>query len=106
MRAYARQARNKQLEVDAAEIRIRAERRLGELISAQKAGEGLAQGKRTDLVPERNQVDRPTLAGRGVVGRDRARTHQDQRRACRDHVAWSGRHCLELPGNPWEYVAP
>ena len=36
MRAYARQARNKQLEVDAAEIRIRAERRLGQILAAQK----------------------------------------------------------------------
>ncbi|TPN69767.1 hypothetical protein FJ980_32865, partial [Mesorhizobium sp. B1-1-5] len=33
MRAYARQAKNKDLEADAAEIRIRAERRLGELIA-------------------------------------------------------------------------
>ena len=36
MRAYARQAKNKQLEVQAAEIRIRAERRIGELMSAQR----------------------------------------------------------------------
>ena len=44
MRAYARQAKNKQLEVDAAEIRISAERRLGELIKAQKDNVGLAKG--------------------------------------------------------------
>jgi hypothetical protein len=45
MRAYARQAKNKDLEVDAAEIRIRAERRLGELIRAQKTeGPGLNKG--------------------------------------------------------------
>lgn len=37
MRIYAMQAKNKTLEIDAAEIRIRAERRLGELIAAQKA---------------------------------------------------------------------
>lgn len=66
MRAYARQARNKELEADAAEIRFRAERRLGELIAAQKETVGLAQGKRTDLVPERHQVDRPTLAEAGI----------------------------------------
>lgn len=66
MRAYARQARNKDLEADAAEIRFRAERRLGELIAAQKETVGLAQGKRTDLVPERHQVDRPTLAEAGI----------------------------------------
>ena len=37
MHAYGRMAKDKTLEVDAAEIRIRAERRLGELIAAQKA---------------------------------------------------------------------
>src|SRR5690606_23443592 len=36
MRVYAHQAKNRQLEIDAAEIRIRAERRLGELIVEQK----------------------------------------------------------------------
>lgn len=44
MRAYARQAKNKQLEVDSAEIRIRAERRVGELIAAQKESGGLQHG--------------------------------------------------------------
>ena len=41
MRAYAKQARNRGLEVDAAEIRIKAERRLGELIKAQRETVGL-----------------------------------------------------------------
>lgn len=35
-RAFAKQAKDRTLELDAAEIRIRAERRLGEIISAQK----------------------------------------------------------------------
>jgi len=43
MRAYARQAKNRELEVDAAEIRMRAERKLGELITAQKETVGLAR---------------------------------------------------------------
>ena len=46
MRIYAMQAKNKQLEVDAAEIRIRAERRLGEMIALQKQSIGLNSGVR------------------------------------------------------------
>lgn len=42
--AYARIAKNKQLEADAAEIRIRAERRVGEMMAAQRATVGLAKG--------------------------------------------------------------
>ena len=38
VRVYARQAKNRQMEIDAAEIRIRAERRLGELMAAQRSG--------------------------------------------------------------------
>jgi hypothetical protein len=36
VRAYARQAKNRSLEIDAAEIRIRAERRLGEMLKLLK----------------------------------------------------------------------
>lgn len=46
MQAYGRMAKDKTLEVDAAEIRLRAERRLGELIAAQKASGGLNRGAR------------------------------------------------------------
>lgn len=45
MRAYARQAKNRGLEIDAAEIRMRAERRLGQLIEAQRTTVGLAKGR-------------------------------------------------------------
>ena len=44
MQAYGRMAKDKTLEVDAAEIRIRAERRLGEMLAAQKADGGLNGG--------------------------------------------------------------
>jgi hypothetical protein len=39
MKEYARRANNHQLEEDAAEIRVRATRKLGELIKAQKGGD-------------------------------------------------------------------
>ena len=44
MRAYARQTKDAQLEVDASEIRIRAERRLGQMIQKQKRTMGLNRG--------------------------------------------------------------
>jgi N6-adenosine-specific RNA methylase IME4 len=43
VRAYARQAKNKSLEVDAAEIRFRAEKRLGMMLGEQKKTVGLAK---------------------------------------------------------------
>lgn len=74
MRIYAMQAKNKQLEVDAAEIRIRAERRLGELITAQKLTVGLSQGGRPKTPSHEAGVYqeasggrvRPTLADVGI----------------------------------------
>jgi N6-adenosine-specific RNA methylase IME4 len=46
IRVYARQANNKQLEIDASEIRFRAERRVGELIDLQRENSGLHVGGR------------------------------------------------------------
>src|SRR5258706_1582100 len=43
MRAYARQAKNKQLEIESGEIRFKASRRIGQLIALQKASVGLAK---------------------------------------------------------------
>jgi len=44
LKLYAHQAKNRDLEIDAAEIRMRAERRLGEMIVTQKETVGLNKG--------------------------------------------------------------
>lgn len=73
MQAYGKMAKDKTLEVDAAEIRIRAERRLGELLAQQKAGGGLAKGVRMGgraadgsavVVDDRRET--PTLGDVGI----------------------------------------
>jgi hypothetical protein len=68
--AYAHQSRNRQLEIDAAEIRIRAERRLGELLVEQKATVGLNRGLVGRAVSgstaEPLKDTRPTLSDIGV----------------------------------------
>ena len=50
IKEYARRAKNRQLEIDAAEIRIRAERRYGEMIVEIKHKTGLNAGSRGQLV--------------------------------------------------------
>lgn len=65
MRVYARQAGNHQLQVDAAEIRMRAERRLGALIRLQWKTEGKASG-RPKISSGTEQISKITLASVGV----------------------------------------
>ncbi len=68
LRVYAHQAKNKTLEIDAAEIRIRAERRLGEIIKQQKETTGLNKGGRRHSTgsPEAPVDALPTLADAGI----------------------------------------
>lgn len=73
MKAYAKQAQDKQLEIDASEIRIRAERRLGEMIRQQKETVGLNEGRAGTGRPplggsekEPPKDTRPTLAEVGI----------------------------------------
>lgn len=66
MRAYARQAKNRDLEIDAAEIRMRAEIRLGELIQAQKETVGLNSGTLARGSSMEPRDTRPTLADAGI----------------------------------------
>src|ERR1700682_10611 len=69
MAAYARQAKNRDLEADAVEIRMRATRRLDQLRLAQKETVGLAsgrEGKRKSLGVSNTPSDRATLASQGI----------------------------------------
>lgn len=64
MRAYARQAKNRQLEVDAAEIRMRAERRLGEIIDLSKRAGQVKPGRpknSSDEEPLKNGAEQEPL---------------------------------------------
>jgi len=73
--AYARMAKDKTLEVDSAEIRIRAERRLGEMLIEQKASGGMstgAMGLGKSAVPAGNRT--PTLAKSAVPAGNRTPT--------------------------------
>jgi N6-adenosine-specific RNA methylase IME4 len=71
-RVYAKQAKNKELEADAVEIRMRATRRVDEMIEQQRETVGLAQGRRSDLGSAATQV-KATLA---EVGVDKNLAHQ------------------------------
>jgi hypothetical protein len=65
---FAKQAKNRQLEVDAAEIRIRAERRVGELMQAQRETVGLATGAKGigPIAGPTATRNLPTLAEAGI----------------------------------------
>lgn len=74
MQAYGKMAKDKSLEVDAAEIRIRAERRLGEMLAQQKADGGLNKGSQGKIQQHVGQAvvtndrlkDAPKLADAGI----------------------------------------
>lgn len=72
LRVYARQAKDRNLELDAAEIRFRAERRLGQMIAVQKKTVGLAKGSAGKGRPKKGGSRKdppksvPTLAEVGI----------------------------------------
>lgn len=63
MRLYGRMAKDKTLETDAAEIRMRAERRLGQMLAQQKQSDGLAKPGPKSLVANEGT---PKLADVGI----------------------------------------
>src|SRR5262245_51067690 len=70
MAAYARQAKNRDLEADAVEIRLRATRRLDQMRQAQKEAVGLNHGLSGSTVTGVTKTPvkdlRPTLASQGI----------------------------------------
>jgi N6-adenosine-specific RNA methylase IME4 len=92
MAAYARQAKKRDLEADAVEIRMRATRRLDQLRLAQKEGGGLNRGAagggskaspRGSLINPRDL--RPTLASQGI---DKNLAHQARVLGAMDDAAF------------------
>ena len=90
LRAYAKQAKNKDLEIDAAEIRIRAERRVGELMKAQRQTVGLATaGRPRKIGSEPDPISKPaTLAEAGID----------------KHLADRGRKLAAMPDEKFAHV--
>lgn len=74
--AYARMAQNKSLEVDAAEIRIRAERRLGEMLAEQKSSGNMAKGHKFAGGTQTEPPASPTLAEVGIPKKLSARSQE------------------------------
>lgn len=66
MAEYRRRAGDRSLEVDAIEIRMFAERRLGQMIAAQKATVGLNKGTLRRGTSGEPRDERPTLADSGI----------------------------------------
>lgn len=65
LRAYAKQAKNRQLEIDACEIRVRAERKTGEILLSMTAASKLARQGHSD-----ETVSRDGLVRRSELGLD------------------------------------
>ncbi|MBR1206983.1 MULTISPECIES: MT-A70 family methyltransferase [unclassified Bradyrhizobium] len=106
LRLASKVAKNLDLEVQAGNIRFRAERRLGELIKAQKETVGLNRGRAGAGRPrlgssdqeQPKSDDRPTLAEAGI---DRKLSSKAQRLAAMDAAEFEaalGRHEQEMRG--------
>jgi N6-adenosine-specific RNA methylase IME4 len=85
MAAYARQAKNKDLEADAVEIRMRATRRLDQMRQAQKDTVGLSVGTRGSPIRGARVDEKPTLASKGI---DKNLAHQARVLGAMDEAAF------------------
>lgn len=89
---YARLANNRHLEVDALELRLRAERRLGEMLAATELNRGRASAGRTHLrsseTEPRESNPPPTLADLGI---DKKLSAEAQRLARLDETDFEDR---------------
>jgi len=108
-KAYAKQAKNRQLELDASEIRMRAERRLGEMIAAQRQTIGLPSGgekggrKKLDGLRTIPSNSRPSLPEAGIDKNlaARARKLAAMPQAKFDHMVAT----LRTPSDPARFVS-
>ena len=64
--AYARMSKNRELEAQCVEIRMRATRRLGEMVRTQKLTIGLAKGGRPKTGVSDTPVSVPTFGSQGI----------------------------------------
>lgn len=106
MRAYARMANDTQLESDATELRLRAERRLGIMLSEQKLTIGMNKGVLRRGTDEEPRDERPTLADVGIDKKLSARSQkiggigeqafEAMIESVRDRIAGGGRVSLDI----------
>jgi len=66
MQTYAKQASDREMEADAAAIRMRAERQLGEMMKAQKETVGLNVGTKGSRIKGARVSEKPTLTEAGI----------------------------------------
>jgi hypothetical protein len=113
MRLYARQAKNRQLEGDAYEIRLRAERRVGEMMDAQPKAQGAREpgtnrGATRDIEKPASYSDAgidKNLANRArkLHACRRTNSNASSRKVAKpSNAAWSGKFCAQArpPGYP------
>src|SRR6516164_2939577 len=107
MAAYAKQAKDRGMEADAAEIRMRATRRLGEMMDQQKNTVGLAKGGQPYQEKSTGLPDNPvaTLASQGIdknlahearkLGGMTEEEFEQQVEEAREYVAYGKREILD-----------